>query len=473
MALRLSESIIRARIIEWRNLKVLHQKARERVEIVEGKNQELAAQNKELQNKLRKLQEELRKRDETVEKLQKLLFERQRPRTRTHRQRQPKQRSKESYRRPFPDHVDEQKTASPRECPGCHGPLSDEQSSRTRFIEDIILNPQTIVVEWTITRHWCANCNTLVEAPVPGVLPRAQIGPNALTMVVILRYRFNMPYGKIRDLLKVSYGLSICEGEVAHLLAEVQKLTGEKWTFITQAIKDGKRVHCDETGWYVDGEKVWAHVFSSEQATLYVVHDTRGKGVAQSALGEDFSGTRITDCLANYKNLPGLHQICWAHLTREAQENAEREVENKERQRLSKALDTIYARLRAQTDTWEEKKAQEARRRCEKEIDHLLEESWHDPPSRKLVNRLKEFRHALFVCLTVPNVPPDNNEAERSLRKLVVQRKIWGGNRSWKHASIHAQMMSIIETLRKEGTDTLSGLQALINAGIAKELSFQ
>ena len=472
MAFHLSEQTIRQRLVEWSNLKKLHRAARNRVEILQEKNRTLAEENVGLASRLRAAEEEARKRQETVEKLQKLLFERQAPRTRMTRARERIIRGAESYRRAVPSRVDLRKSVSLKQCPDCGSRVSTTQSSRTRLVEDIVFNPKPVATEWTITRHFCAACEKLVEAPVPGVLPRAQLGPNTLTFVVIAKYRWNMPYAKIRDALKISYGLAISEGEVAYILKEAERLTGEKWDEITEAVKLGRSVHCDETGWWVDGQRAWAHVFSSERATLYVIHETRGKGVAEKALGEDFRGVRISDCLGNYKNLPGSHQICWAHLTREAYENCER-GKNNERVFLSRELDALYARLRKETTDWNELSAQAARAWCERKVDDLLARSWKDPPSTRLVERLETFRAALFACLDSPSISPDNNEAERSLRKLAVQRKISGGNRSWKHAIVHAKLMSVIETLRKEGDDVLSGLQTLVNVGIEKRLSGQ
>lgn len=72
-----------------------------------------------------------------------------------------------------------------------------------------------------------------------------------------------------------------------------------------------------------------------------------------------------------------------------------------------------------------------------------------------------------------PGIAPDNNHAERVLRKVVVQRKISGGNRSPTHAIIHAKLMSVIETLRLEDGDFVASLSQLLQAGIAKELSLE
>ena len=48
----------------------------------------------------------------------------------------------------------------------------------------------------------------------------------------------------------------------------------------------------------------------------------------------------------------------------------------------------------------------------------------------KLCRRMERFIKELFVFVSDPAVPPDNNAAERSLRHLVVSRKISGGTRS-------------------------------------------
>ena len=48
----------------------------------------------------------------------------------------------------------------------------------------------------------------------------------------------------------------------------------------------------------------------------------------------------------------------------------------------------------------------------------------------KLCRRMERFIKELFVFVSDPTVPPDNNAAERSLRHLVISRKISGGTRS-------------------------------------------
>ncbi len=57
-----------------------------------------------------------------------------------------------------------------------------------------------------------------------------------------------------------------------------------------------------------------------------------------------------------------------------------------------------------------------------------------------------------------PQVKPDNNDAERALRPIVVHRKVSGGARSDWGAKLVAQMFSFLETVRLQGGDALAKL---------------
>ncbi len=436
---------------------------------VERKNRKLEEKLEQRDQEVAELKKQLQKEKDANKKLRALLFKRNQPKTRTKREKLAVTRTASSYRRQQPGEPTAEQALTLACCPDCQTPVTNPVSSRQRLITDIVVNPDPVVTAWTVNRYWCRSCQRQVEGTIPGILPKAQLGPGVLSVVVIARYRWNLPYAKIQDHLQLSYGLRVSQGEVVHLLKTAARLVGPKWQEIIAAVKAGRAVHADETSWYIDGKKAWVHAFATEHVVLYEVADTRGKGVATNALGEDFSGTLITDCLPNYKNLPGSHQICWAHLTREAYENLERRPKNRERIRLAPVLNSIYADLRTVTNSgiWDSDLAERTRAACQKHVNMLARKTWRDEKSRKLVNRLIDYQTALFTCLDAPGIPPDNNHAERVLRKVVVQRKISGGNRSPTHAVIHAKLMSVIETLRLEDGDFVANLQQLIQAGIA------
>jgi len=57
----------------------------------------------------------------------------------------------------------------------------------------------------------------------------------------------------------------------------------------------------------------------------------------------------------------------------------------------------------------------------------------------------------LFTCFGRPHVPPTNNQAERSLRPLVIMRKVVQGTRSEKGLQNHSVLRSLFETARRQG----------------------
>ena len=55
-----------------------------------------------------------------------------------------------------------------------------------------------------------------------------------------------------------------------------------------------------------------------------------------------------------------------------------------------------------------------------------------------------------FTFLSHPEVEPTNWEGERAIRPAVVNRKVWGGNRTWAGARAQEVLMSVLETCRRQ-----------------------
>ena len=68
----------------------------------------------------------------------------------------------------------------------------------------------------------------------------------------------------------------------------------------------------------------------------------------------------------------------------------------------------------------------------------------------KLCRRMERFIKELFVFVSDPAVPSDNNAAERSLRHLVTSRKISGGTRSGQGTDSKMTLASLFGTWRAE-----------------------
>jgi transposase len=72
-------------------------------------------------------------------------------------------------------------------------------------------------------------------------------------------------------------------------------------------------------------------------------------------------------------------------------------------------------------------------------------------PMHTLCERVERFLPELFVFVARPDVPPDNNLAERSVRPLVIARKISGGSRSPKGSDTRMDIYSLFGTWAAQG----------------------
>ncbi len=95
------------------------------------------------------------------------------------------------------------------------------------------------------------------------------------------------------------------------------------------------------------------------------------------------------------------------------------------------------------------------RRRLAVRLQELIDTPWADQHAKRLIKRLRRHQNDLFTFLDQPNVPFENNTAERGIRPAVLIRKNSYGNRSQCGADCQAVLMSIFRTLRQRGHDPI------------------
>ncbi len=91
----------------------------------------------------------------------------------------------------------------------------------------------------------------------------------------------------------------------------------------------------------------------------------------------------------------------------------------------------------------------------------LPTEVFADADVRRLCKRLRRTGDHLFTFLDYPQIPFENNFAERQIRPAVILRKNSQSNRSDRGARTQAVLMSVYRTLRLRGHDPL---QTIANA---------
>jgi hypothetical protein len=83
-------------------------------------------------------------------------------------------------------------------------------------------------------------------------------------------------------------------------------------------------------------------------------------------------------------------------------------------------------------------------------------------PQRTLCARMLKHLESLFTFVTEPGVPPTNNAAERSLRHLVVARKISGRTRSAQGTVTKMTLQSLLGTWRLRAINPFTAMVDLL-----------
>ncbi len=96
-------------------------------------------------------------------------------------------------------------------------------------------------------------------------------------------------------------------------------------------------------------------------------------------------------------------------------------------------------------------------------FDALAAADYEDADARRLAKRLLRTCDHLWTFLDEPEIPYENNFAERMIRSAVILRKNSQSNRSEQGAATQAVLMSIYRTLKLRGLNpTKTIAQALI-----------
>ena len=214
--------------------------------------------------------------------------------------------------------------------------------------------------------------------------------------------------------------------------------------------------HADETGWRTDGRNGYAWLFCSEKISLFRFRQTRSGQVAQEVLGQQrLSGVLVVDRYQGYNAAPCQMQYCYAHLLREVQDLEKEFPQELEVQVFTSLLAPLLAaamQLRARGLPAAAFSAQS--RQLKEQIVYWTENVANHPGVQRIQNIFRENPTRLYHWAEDPQIPADNNAAERALRPLVIARKISFGSQSEKGARTREVLMSILHTLRKRGTDT-------------------
>lgn len=369
--------------------------------------------------------------------------------------------------RTLPEHIHYFVRVYLSNCPDCDGALHRAQAITTHTVTDLPHWTQTqpISTEYQIERQWCSNCRKEVHGVPKGVIPGARLGSIFVTMVLVWKYRFRDPLGKIVERLSTQYGTVVSEGGLSRILVKAKEWLGPKYTELISDVRGSPVKHADETSWPVGSKNYWAWVFVDPKTTVYTIEESRGGGVAKNML-DSAIGILVRDDYAGYSALALPQQSCWAHLLRKSHEASIRKEASEEVKKLHAKLVTLFALLAQDITTpFKQRQRKLWYKEYTQDLDKIIRTIYHTTDTKRIQTRIKNQRQNLLTALLYPDVPLTNNLAERAIMPIVLTRKISRGSKTPNGAKTHAVNMSIVETIVKRKHPLLDTLHSYILQG--------
>ena len=344
-------------------------------------------------------------------------------------------------------------------CPDCHLRLGGISLARCREVIDVPAPPQVEVSEHRIYKGWCTGCQHWHEAPVDfseQVLGQGRIGVRLASIIAYLRTVMRLPLRQLRDVLRDLHGFEVSLGELVELLHRIREYAQPTLGQLKAEIRASPAIQADETGWREDGLNGYIWSVSTPRIRYYEYHHSRSGEVVKQLIGENFQGVLGSDFYAGYNIHQGLHQRCWVHFLRDVHDLKDDFPQNEELLGWAKDVKALYEEavtwvaehLDANPSPRKPQRARVAQQHAfEQRLWKLCQPYAHtDAPHHTLCERVERFLPELFVFVAVPGVPAHNNLAERSVRPLVVARKISGGTRSPKGSQTRMGLASLFGT---------------------------
>ena len=354
---------------------------------------------------------------------------------------------------------------APQRCPHCHSPnLKAVQELHQHVQEDIVLEPRTRVTGFEHQQAHCPHCDKDVWQPGPGEMPGAYIGPAAKATATYLRYQLNVPERKISQFFGDFFGLKFVPASAYGFERQAVRRGQPLYEDLRQKVRALPVAHGDETSWRHDGQPYWAWYAGNEDLAFYHLDAHRSAEAAQAVFGERFAGTLVADGFASYNCVhPKDRQSCLAHIKTKAKElDAELALlpgpaaDPAARQFCQDIQGWVRTACQAHHQLcrrpWRVPAAKRKGQALRRQLCTLCATALGYPKAEAFRKRLMgPEQKLLFTCFRRPKVPPTNNQAERSLRPLVIMRKVIQGTRSAHGLENHSVLRSLFETARRQG----------------------
>jgi len=342
----------------------------------------------------------------------------------------------------------------------------------------------------------CGGPKTACAPPAPKVVPKGLFTAGFLARLLHEKYVLGRPVHRIVAALAAE-GLPVAPGTLAGELRQVAPLLAPWAAAIAARGRAAGHAHCDETSWQVfedvadkENHRWWLWVFVTADTTCFVMDPSRSARVAAGQLGIDLdqsalqAGRRLvisSDFHRAYQCLAGIDGVdalwCFAHIRRyflRAGAACPGELGQwcaAWTERIAVLYRAHHALAAAIPGTGAHEQALGRYQRAFTSLDAarlqqaaLAADGLLHPAAAKVIATLNNEWDGLARHQDLPQLPLDNNTAERALRNPVIGRKNFYGSGARWAADLAADVWTITATAAQNGLEPLSLLQDYLTA---------
>ncbi len=347
-------------------------------------------------------------------------------------------------------------------CRDCGVDLSDLPQhivGRHQVIE--IPRLRAVVREIIRYGRYCPCCKSYQRAEAPAGFEQGRVvGEELEHLVLYLHYAHPLSYGRVARILSEVYGVQLREGTLVNLVQRAKSCLKQAADAIHEQVKRAAVIGSDETGTRVNGVTYWQWVFQNPQLAYYVIRSSRSAQVITDVMAEAQPQVWVSDVLSSQMCHPArAYQICLAHQLRDLQYLVD--THGCEWASEMQALFRRAIHLHNCRDDLSEQRFHLFAQSYDWYLDKLLKTAPVSDDSQRLWRRFHKHRQALLLFLQRSDVPPTNNASEQALRNSVIYRKVTAGFRSDWAADLYANLLSILETARRQGRSIFETLHMI------------
>jgi transposase len=343
----------------------------------------------------------------------------------------------------------------PDACPHCQGRLV-ETGTAEQFQTEIPRQP--LVRKFRVHIGRCDACGKRTQGRHPLQTSDAlgaaasQIGPDAQAAAAVLHTQAGLSHGKVVAVFDALFGIDLTRGASAQINLRAATRLEPAYQLILDEVRASEQIAADETGWRIGGHPAWLHAWVGDRATAYAIDPKRSAAVLERVIGVDWPGILSHDGFASYERFgEAIHQQCVAHVLRRARDllaTATRGAVRFPRQVIGLFTEAIRWRNTTPPGVLTMDQLDRQREAFDDRLLALVRRPRAVPEYATLARHLRDHVEQWFAFVFDPRIEPTNWKAEQAIRPAVVNRKVWGGNRTAVGAQAQGVLMSVLETCR-------------------------